>query len=127
MGLLDGQLARIVANAGSQFFFDAVLTRDAIPDSPAYEEFDPPAPVPVLYTCKALDTEYSAGLRAQGLVGAKDVEVTILATTLSVEPQPGDRITVRGATFTIVPANSGRQKAVQGDPARATWSCRCMT
>lgn len=129
MGLLDGELAALIASEGSEFFLDAVLTRDvpAEQTSPAFEEFDPPAPTAVPYPCKAIENQYGAGLRAAGLVGAQDVEVLILADTLDVTPEPGDRITIRGATRTIVPKSSSGKAAVTGDPARATWSCRCMT
>lgn len=130
MGLLDGEIAEIVADAlGEDIFLDATLIRDvpAEQTSPEYEEFDPPVPTPVTYTMKAIESEYSTGLRAAGLVGAQDVEVLILADTLEVTPESGDRITIRGATRTIVPASAAGKKAVTGDTARATWSCRCMT
>lgn len=127
--LLTGSLAKTIARAAGPIFLPAVLTRDvpAEQTSPAYEEFDPPAPSAVTYTCKAIESEYSSGLRAQGLVGAQDVEVLILADTLPTTPQPGDRITIRGATRTIVPKDTAGKAAVTGDPARATWACRCRS
>lgn len=139
MGLLDGEIAEIVADAmGEDVFLPATLTRDvpAAQTSPAYEEFDPPEPTAVTYTCRAIESEYSAGLRANGLVGARDVEVLIIAKTIKdssgalvdLEPEPGDRLSVNsGASRTIVPASSSGKKAVEGDPARATWACRCMS
>ncbi len=120
---LSGSLARTINRALAPIFLDATLTRDvpAVATDPA----DPPAPTQVTYTCKAIEEEYSAGLRGGGLVGAKDVPILILAASLSVAPQPMDRITIRGYTVTIVPADAGGMKAVRSDPARATWMCRC--
>ncbi|WP_029581944.1 hypothetical protein [Bradyrhizobium sp. URHD0069] len=129
---LEGALRAQVYKGMRGLFLDAVLTRDVIPDSPAYDPADPPAPVPVPYACKAIVEDYSAGVRAGGLVNATDVNIIILAASLSVEPQAGDRLSVpsQGVSGTIAgPATSGTSsmKAVSTDPARATWSCRTVT
>lgn len=128
MGLLDGEIAELVADAlGGVIFLDATLTRDVTPDtSPDYESFDPPAPEPITYTCKAIRTNYSTGYMAQGFVNAGDVKITILQQTLGVTPQPGDRIAITGmgGPWSIVPANSSGAEAVKADPANATWTCR---
>jgi hypothetical protein len=52
------------------------------------------------------------------LVNATDVKVLILASTLSVTPQETDRITIRGVTYSVL-------GVIMGDPAKATWECRC--
>jgi hypothetical protein len=129
--LLEGSLAKSIGRAMSFLFLDATITRDVqgVGDNPA----DPPPPTQVTYTCKAIEEAYSPRLRADGLVGATDVQVLILATTIkddtgalaSIQPQPLDRITIRGNTVTVVPMDASGVKAVQSDPARATWSCRC--
>lgn len=121
---LLGSLARTIGTAMAPLFLDATLTRDVavVGSDPA----DPPAPTQVTFACKAIEENYSAGLRANGLVGATDIGVLILAHSLATDPQPLDRITIRGKTVTIVPASSAGMKAVQSDPARATWSCRCV-
>jgi hypothetical protein len=122
---LLGSLAKSIGTAMASIFLDATLTRDiqGVGSDPA----DPPAPTQATYRCKAIEENYSAGLCGQGLVGATDIQILILASTLAVEPAPLDRITIRGRTVTIVPADSKGMKAVQSDPARATWSCRCRT
>lgn len=119
-------VAKTLAKSAGFVFYDAVLTRDEIPDSPG-ESFDPATPVPVEYPCKALDTQFSAGLRGQGLVDATDVKVLILKYTLGTDPLPGDRIAVRSFAGSIVPENASGQKAVTIDPAQAMWVCRCKT
>ncbi len=120
---LSGSLARTINRALAPIFLDATLTRDLsnVGSDPA----DPPTPTQAIYTCKAIEEEYSAGLRGQGLVGAREVGVLILANSLAVEPKPLDRITIRGNTVTVVPADAAGLKAVRSDPARATWMCRC--
>lgn len=109
----------------SSLFLDATLTRDVA--GTIVDPADPPLPTQVQYSMKAIEENYSAGLRGQGLVGADDIQVLILASTLAVEPQPLDRITIRGKTVTVVPSSSAGMKAVQSDPAKATWSCRCRS
>lgn len=120
---LLGSIANTIGNAMAGLFLDATLTRDV--PGVATDPADPPAPTPVVYTCKAIEENYSAGLRGQGLVDARDIQVLILANSISVEPQPLDRITIRSRAVTIVPADAAGMKAVQSDPARATWLCRC--
>jgi hypothetical protein len=109
----------------SGLFLDATLTRDVqgVGSDPA----DPPPPTQVAYPCKAIEQDYSSGLLAAGLVTATDIGILILANSLSVDPAPLDRITIRGRTVTIVPASTSGMKAVQSDPARATWLCRCRS
>lgn len=120
---LQSSFAKTLGNAMASFFLDATLTRDVqgVGSDPA----DPPAPTQETYSCKAIEENYSAGLYADGLVDASDVSILILANSLSVDPQPLDRITIRDRTLTVVPAGTAGMKAIQSDPARATWSCRC--
>lgn len=113
---LEGSLARTIGSAMRGLFMDAVLTRDVVPSSPAYDPFDPPAPVPVEYSCKAIVENYADKFRLEGLIAANERKVLILATSLSVRPRPQDRITIRGITFTVVD--------VKTDPAEAVWECR---
>lgn len=123
---LLGSLASTVAGALSSTLYDCTLTRMVVPSSPTYDPADPPPAVPVTYTFKGMEEEYSAGTRGQGLVGATDVRVLILAGTLAVEPQPMDLLTVRGNVLRIVPEDARGVRPVSSDPARATWSCRCQ-
>lgn len=123
VSILEGSLAQTIGRAASFIFMDATLTVNT--STPGPDRADPLPPTTATYTCKAIEQEYSSGVRGQGLVGATDIEVLILASTLSVEPKSGNRITIRNRTVTIVPMSSAGIKAVQSDPARATWLCRC--
>ena len=123
---LLGSLAATVNKALGFLFLDATLTRDVIPTSPAYDPADPPASVPVTFTCKAIRDHYSVGHRSGNLVAAKDVKVIILQGSLATTPLPLDRITITGmgGPFTIVAPGAGGMPAVSADPANATWECR---
>lgn len=123
---LSGSLAATIYGAMKNLFLDAVLTRDVIPDSPAYNPADPPAPVSVDYPCKAIREEYGLGFRVGGLIDLQDFRVIILQNSLSTIPIPLDRITITGmgGPFTIVPPGIRGQPAITADPANATWECR---
>lgn len=111
---LLGSLAKTIGKAMGGLFLDATLTRDVqgVGSDPA----DPPAPTPVEYACKAIHEQYSERFRLEGLVRDGDRKVLILATSLDVEPSPGDRITIDGFVFLIINTAT--------DPARAVWTCQ---
>jgi hypothetical protein len=119
-------LAKTLGKAFNGVFFDATLTRDGPATGPAY---DPTPGAPTTYTCKALMESYAAGIRGQGLVGATDVKVMILATSLATDPLPLDRISVpdQKVNGIIAPEDAMGVKAVSTDPARAIWNCRVVT
>lgn len=125
VSFLSGSLARTLGRAIGPKLLDATLTRDVAGTST--DPADPVLPTTATYSCKAMEQEFSAGLRASGMVGVTDVEVLIMASTLSTDPQPKDRITIRGRTLGIVGGDSNGLKPVRSDPARATWLCRCRT
>lgn len=111
---LSGPLAKTIGSAFKTLFLDAVLTRDVPVISP--DPADPLPPQTATYGCKAIVEGYSDYYKANGLVDAKDRKVLILATSLSVRPEPGDRVTIRNVTFTL--------QDVTVDPAEAVWTCR---
>lgn len=113
---LSGSLQRSIGTAMRGLFIDAVLVKDVVPASPAYDPADPPAAVPASYACKAVVQSYSDHFRASGIVTARDRKVLILAYGLDAEPAPQDRVTVSGITFTL--------SEVTTDPANAVWECR---
>lgn len=115
MTILD-DIPDLVNGAFGDVFYDAVMTVDVIPTSPPYDPADPPAPVPVNYSCKAIVESYSDYFRKNGLVDAKDRKVLILANSVAVKPAAGNRVTIQGITFTI--------HEVSTDPASAVWECR---
>ncbi len=117
--LLTGEIAAIVYGAFKDIFLDAVLTRDTpSTNSPDVDRFDPPLPTSTTYACKAIVEMYSQRLRQDGLIKANERKVLILANSISVTPEPDDRITIRGITFTIC------KDGVGTDPALAVWECR---
>lgn len=116
---LSGSLATTIYRAMKNLFIDATLLRDATGStSPTATDFDPsPGAITTTeYPCLAVVENYSAMLRKDGIIQANDRKVIILNKGLSVTPVAGDRITVRGITFTI--------QEVAADPALATWECR---
>lgn len=121
--LLEGGLAKIAGNALKGLFLDATLTREVSGTPDPTTPWVPGPPTTATYPCKAIEEEWGASYLADGLVLSGDRRILVLASTLRTEPAPGDRITIRGATFTIVPAGSG-QPPVSTDPAKAAWVLR---
>ncbi len=119
---LEGAIRKTVGKAFYKLFLAATVTRDV--PGVSTDAWNPVAPTPTPYTCRAIFETYGPTLRAAGMVGATDMQALILADTLSIEPQPGDRITIDGKTLTIVPVDSQGEPAVKTDPAKATWACR---
>lgn len=122
---LTGPLAKTIGKALASTFLDATLTRDV--PGVIVDPADPPAPTQVTYTCKAIEEEYGSTDRGNGLVGETDIQILILANSLATDPQPLDRITLRGRVVTVIAGGSGGMPPVKSDPARATWSCRCRS
>ena len=120
-GLLTGALAKVVANAIGEVFLDATLTRDQ--EMLTTEPWGAGLTAQQSWTCKAIHEEWGASYRAAGLISAGDRKVLVLAATLCTTPAPGDRITIRSETFTVVSDKSG-QPAVSSDPALAVWVLR---
>jgi len=116
VSILNGEFALEVAAALESALVPHALTvsRSVIPDSPPYDPFDPPPPVLVEYPCKGFVDQFDASYRAGSLIESGDVKVVIVATSLEIEPQPGDTITAKGKTYSAI--------SVSADPAGATWS-----
>ena len=121
MSILDDVAGIIADVAGDLVFKDATLTKTTT--TPAANPWDPPTTSTTTYTCKALRDTFRATWIAGGLVDAEDVKVLVLADTLSVTPEAGDRITIGSDTWTLVPAGGGKA-AVGVDPANACFECR---
>lgn len=130
--ILESSLAGTINSAASFLFLDATIDRDVV--AGATDPYDPStgATSTTRYTCKAIHEEYSIGYRGQNLVQQGEMNVKILAksvqlngTAVDFTPLPQDRITIRGQTFTIVPAGTTGLTAVRTDPAKAAWDCRC--
>lgn len=120
---LSGSLAKTVGKAFKGLFLDATLTRETPGTGPAY---DPGPSTTVEYVCKAIHDQWSSFDIANSLVEASERKILILATSLAVEPASGDKITIRGETFTISGSASGKP-AVATDPAKAVFVMRAST
>ncbi|MFG1413465.1 hypothetical protein V5G24_20355 [Xanthobacter sp. VTT E-85241] len=114
-------LPKTIGKALSGVFFDAVLARDVA--AAGANAWTPGTITTTEYACKGLNDAWSSYQRAGGLVAGADRKILILASTLAVTPQEGDRITIQGATLTLV-SDGGSQPAVTTDPATAVWMCR---
>lgn len=114
-------IPKAMAKAASFMFFNATLTRET--PTAGENAWTPGTPTTTTYSCKAIIDAWSAYHIAGGMVAAGDLKVLILANTLSVQPQDGDKITVRGETVTLTSAG-GSLPAVSTDPAKAVWECR---
>ena len=122
MSFLD-DIPDLISDALGDDFRDATLTRTTV--TAGANPWDPPAGSTTTdYSCKALREEFGASWLAGGLVDATDVKILVLAATLPVTPEAGDRITIGSASWTVVPAGSGKP-AVSTDPAGAIWELRC--
>lgn len=118
---LSGSLASLIYTGMKALFLDATLTRDGANSGDAY---DPDTATATVYTCKAI-AEYSKGTQGTDMAGSTDAMILILANSLSVVPEPLDRIAIPSQNISgVIP---GDKKAVTSDPARATWSCRVVT
>jgi hypothetical protein len=118
---LLSSLATTIGKAMSGLFLDATLARDTVDLTTPWA---PASPTPTTYAVKAIHDEWGTSVLAGGLVNTGERKVLVLASTLAIDPLPGDRITIRGETFTIVPAGAG-QPPVSTDPAKAVWVLRC--
>lgn len=117
---LAGSLARTLGRALSSTFLDATLARDTA--VAGENDWTPGTPTTKNYSCKAIHVEWRTMLPPGQVLNEKSVrKVIILANSLAVQPRSGDRITIRGETFVVMP--EGTSPVVMSDPALATWTC----
>jgi hypothetical protein len=112
-------LAATVGSAFANIFHAATLRRHVA--GTIVDPADPPAPTIVDYACRALVSEFSKYLIAQGYAAADQRNVLILATSLAVEPIVDDIVIMNAGPF------SGQSFALMNpiliDPAKALWDC----
>lgn len=72
------------------------------------------------FAASGLITDYSAYSVANSLVKAGDRKVMLFGASIAggAVPEPNDRITIDGTTYTII-------GPVGRDPAKATYICQC--
>jgi hypothetical protein len=73
----------------------------------------------VPHACSGWRDSFSAADRANGDVLVTDVKVFIVASSLDITPTTSDKVTIGGATFSII--------TIQLDPASAAYVCQCRT
>jgi len=76
-------------------------------------------PTTASYPCRGFTDDYQAAEIDGELVHVGDRKVLLLGKTIgggAVVPQPNDRVTIEGATFTLI--------RVTRDPAAATFVCQ---
>jgi hypothetical protein len=104
----------LIAGAAGFLFRAATLRRQGAPVSDGPGRFRPSF---ASHACRALVVDYTAFQRAAGDIPAGERKVLVLAASLAgVTPQPGDRIEIEGAIWSVI--DTGR------DPAAATWELR---
>jgi hypothetical protein len=114
--ILEGALAQTIGKAMAGTFYAATVTRLTPGAGPSH---DPGEPTETDYTCKAIVDTYKAWERVGTTIQANDRKVLVLATSLDIVPKPGDTVTIRGATYTVVDVGS--------DPALATYKLQVRT
>lgn len=112
--ILDGSLADDIAAAldSAGIPFAVTITRDVPQDSP--DPADPLPPVTTSYDGNGFVDDWDASYLASSLVERGDVKIIIIATSIAIVPDTGDRVTVRGKTYSVL--------NVSADPALATYT-----
>lgn len=112
--ILDGDLADDIADAltSAGIPFAVAITRDVPQDSP--DPADPLPPISTDYAGSGWVDDWDASYLASGLVERADVKIIIIATSIAIVPDTGDRVTVRGKTYSVL--------NVSADPALATYT-----
>lgn len=115
VSILDGELAETIADAlqDAAIPFAITITRDVPQDSP--DPADPLPPITTDFPCQGFIDSYSAFDIANSLVSAGDAKIVVIANTLTMPspPGPGDRVTARGKTYSVI--------NVSADPANALY------
>ena len=98
---LAARFERLLSKLGTSFGegqLDATLHRDGGRTGPSYNPTILPA---TDHACIVLWGEFAAEERAGGLVEDGDSRLEVGATTLDIEPQAGDKVTVGETTYQV--------------------------
>lgn len=112
-------LKKTVGKAFKSQFLDAKVIRTE--DGTSTEPWNPGATTPPIdteYACKAIREEYQERFVLDGTVKATDRKFLVLADTLSIVPQEGDRFSLEGSPEIVI-------QKVRSDPATACWELHC--
>ncbi|GGA64923.1 hypothetical protein [Pelagibacterium lentulum] len=113
--LLEGRIADLIQSGleAGKLVYDIQFHRDGAIIPPANPWEDPTYGPPIDHVCRGFVDDYSTMLIAQSVVQIGDRKINIVANTLPVVPEPGDKITAQGQTFLVI--------TVKRDPATAMW------
>jgi hypothetical protein len=117
MSILESELAETIGAAlvESGLPLGLTLIRETVVSDPA-EPWNPPVTESSFHPCLGFADAFEQSVIDGYLVLSTDVKIVIVATSLAVEPVPGDRITIRGKTYHVI--------QVSTDPAQACWTCQ---
>ena len=117
MGLLDGQLKKIIGDATSFVFLDYILVRKEL--SEAANPWEEPTEAEVEYSCKAIITQFKYHEIDGEKIKAEDHKVLFLADSIAVEPRIDDLVQRVGEAkrYQLV-------SPVRKDPAGATLTAQ---
>jgi len=114
MSILEGELADDIAAAldSAGIPFAVTITRDVPQESP--DPADPLPPISTDFACNGFIDDWDASYLASSLVERGDVKIVIIANSIAIVPVAGDRVMVRGKTYSVL--------NVSADPALATYT-----
>jgi len=115
VSILDGELAELIFDAleSADVPYDLMLIRSVPGNGPPH---NPGPPTTQTHGCRGFVDDYRADQRDGTIIQVNDRKIVILAPSLSVAPAPQDKITARGANYTVI--------SVQADPALAGYTCQ---
>jgi hypothetical protein len=125
VGLLDGQIAKLVGDA----LVKAKLSKPIVLVRVTAGPLDPlhptaaSTPTTISYSCQGFAASTASYVFRNTLIANASRIVKVYGSTLlaGVTPAPGDLVTIDGVTSTIV-NDAGGLKAVQVDAAGAVWT-----
>lgn len=115
MSMLEGEIAEIVSDAleSANLPIDIVVSRTTAADPDPSTPWIPGTPTTVNYACRGFVDDYRADQIDGSVIQRNDRKVIVLTPSLAITPVPGDSVTARGETLTVI--------NVRADPALATW------
>lgn len=116
--IFNANIASIVNKALGSLVFDQVLIKASKTEDP--DDSTKIITVETPHSCKGFIDAYEDEWVNGTTVKVKDRKIVILGDSLAtgIVPEPGDKITAEGTTWTIV------KDGVKRDPAAATYECQ---